>query len=371
MLLASSRAFSPRFGRDGSLHSSSISTVGSSSKNADSVTERMRDEAELEMQKVLQYFEKSNIQKKPILWTCKDDVVSFVDQHIDTVLFDCDGVVYRSPHAAPGATECIQNLLAKGKRVFFVTNNAASNRQQLKEKLCKILSMDNLTEEMMISASYSVAQYLKQELLDVKGSARLFVIGSEGLCEELRQTGFEVCGGPMIGSQASMSRDELAEYDFPEHPIDAVVVGHDLHFTFRKLCVANVLLQMNPNAPLIATNEDSYDLVGVNGRHIPGNGCVVKALEYSSGRKAICTGKPSPTLANLIASEHCIDPSRTLMVGDRLETDIRFGIDTGMSAVLVLTGVTLTDQLVSLGDGVPPETAPMPTMIVPHVGYLS
>jgi HAD superfamily hydrolase (TIGR01450 family) len=200
---------------------------------------------------------------------------------IDTYLFDCDGVLYRSPDQAPGAKECIQSLLRSGKQVFFVTNNAGSNRRQLRDKLTEILELDDdvLTESMMISSSYSSAQYLKRQVLDKTGSGRLYVIGSEGLCEELRQTGFEVFGGPSGEQKASMSRDELAEYDFSELcPIDAVVVGHDTEFTFRKMCIANFLLQSHPKASLVATNEDAFDLVGADARRIPGNGCVVRAV---------------------------------------------------------------------------------------------
>ena len=96
---------------------------------------------------------------------------------------------------------------------------------------------------------------------------------------------------------------------------------------------------MNPDAPLVATNQDSFDLVGVDARQIPVNGCVVAALEYSSKRKSINVGKPSKTLVELIASEHGLDPKRSMIVGDRLDTDIRFGAESGMYSALVMTGV--------------------------------
>jgi ribonucleotide monophosphatase NagD (HAD superfamily) len=106
-----------------------------------------------------------------------------------------------------------------------------------------------------------------------------------------------------------MNRQKLADYDFSEHPIDAIAVGHDTEFNFRKLSIANNLLVQNPKALFVAMNEDSFVLVGSDGRHIPGNGCTVKALEHCLRRSAVNAGKPSSTLADLIAEEHGLDPA--------------------------------------------------------------
>lgn len=110
------------------------------------------------------------------------------------------------------------------------------------------------------------------------------------------------------------------------------------------------------------------DLVGNDGRHIPGNGAAVKALEYCSRRESINVGKPSNTLAKLIAKEHGLDPKRCLFVGDRLDTDIRFGNENGMKSLLVMTGVTTAKTLEGLGGGSDEE--PLPHFILPHVGML-
>lgn len=334
-----------------------------SSALATSLTEKMRVDAEQEMQQL----ERLIGNKKSVkLLTERNDVLEFVDKNIDTILFDCDGVLYRSPEPAPGAVDCIDSLLRRNKKIYFVTNNAGSNRSQLRDKLHSCLKMDSLTEDMMISSSYSCARYLQDKV----GTGSLYVIGSQGLCDELRQVGFEVSGGPSpVGVPPSMSRDDLAAYDFSEHPIDAVVVGHDIDFNFRKLCIANVLLQLNPGALLVATNRDSFDLVGADARQIPGNGCVVTALEYCSKRTAINVGKPSEQLFRLIAKESGLDPARTMIVGDRLDTDVKFGVDHGMYSALVMTGVTSAKQLHALGDGTTEE--PLPSHVLTHVGLLA
>lgn len=82
-----------------------------------------------------------------------------------------------------------------------------------------------------------------------------------------------------------------------------------------------------------------------------------------------CRHKPSITLAELIQVEHGLDLSRTMMVGDRLDTDIRFGLDAGMFTALVLTGVTTPDDIVRIQQGCSSE--PMPDAVLPYVGLLS
>jgi phosphoglycolate/pyridoxal phosphate phosphatase family enzyme len=366
IMIGSTRAFSRQIPAVAKTLSSRSASSSSDIVSSITLTEQMRVEADREMLKLVEHYKSQG--KSPMMWSSQEEASRFIDEKIDSVLFDCDGVLYRFPDEAPGAKQCIQSLLGRGKQVFFVTNNAGSSRTQLRDKLEQILGIDQLTEDMMISSSYSCAQYLKRELLEKKGSGSLYVIGSGGLCDELRQTGFDVVGGPSE-DKPSMTRDELADYDFSEHPIDAVVVGHDTEFNFRKMCIANVLLQMNPNSPLVATNEDSFDLVGADSRQIPGNGCVVRALEYSSKRKAVNVGKPSKVLVDLIASKHGLNPSRSMIVGDRLDTDIRFGVESGMHSALVLTGVTSAEKMIGLQGGT--EEEPLPTIIMPYVELLS
>lgn len=300
----------------------------------------------------------------PTVWRSPEEAATFVEDNIDTVLFDCDGVLYRTLDPCPGAAECIQGLLDKGKKVIFVTNNAAVNRRQLRDKLSKVLGIESLTTEQMVSSSYSCAQYLKSKL---EPGSRVHVIGSAGLCEELENTGFSISGGP-TSDRSSMTREELAEYSFDEHPIDALAVGHDVDMNFRKLCVADNLLLRNPGALFVATNKDSFDLVGSDRRHIAGNGCTVKALEYCSKREATNVGKPSNTLVDLIVAEHGLDPSRALFVGDRLDTDILFGNANGMNSLLVMTGVTSAQTMIDLNEGTDEE--PLPTFVAPYVGLL-
>jgi HAD superfamily hydrolase (TIGR01450 family) len=310
-------------------------------------------------------------------------------------------------------------MVRQKKQVLFLTNNAGSNRKELRDKLARILNCEDIiTEQQIVSSSYSAARFMEkvcQERGVSMKDVNIHVIGTDGLCDEFQRLGAKVTGGSYSSSKgipgeeeegirdakSSMSREELASYSFQmeeERPtagrmgmgsskkgVDAVVVGLDTEFNYRKLCIANVLLQRYPDALLVATNEDAYDLVGADARHLPGNGALVRAVEYCSRRKAINVGKPSVILADLLREEYGLNPGRTLMVGDRLDTDILFGKRNGMKSALVLTGCTTAEKLIDIGIGTgsglenfsssssgssQQEDEPLPHMIFPHMGMM-
>ena len=332
------------------------------STGSQDITEVMRRVGMEEVSELIRHY--ATIPSAPKIWTCRDEVSKYVDEHFDALLFDLDGVVYRGLDPSPDASSCLMNLQNMGKKCLFVTNNASASRRQLSKKLSDMFSID-LKDEQMVGSAYSCASYLKK---NIPKEGRVFVIGSLGLCEEIENQGFTVFGG-LSEDKASMTRDELAAYPFPEDPVDSVVVGLDTEFNFRKLCIANVLLQRNPNALLVSTNQDAFDLVGADARHLPGNGCLVKAIEHGSGREAINVGKPSSILADLIVADYKLDPARTLFVGDRLDTDIKFGNENGMKTALVMTGVTTSALLKEIGEGT--KEQPLPSMILPFMGLLA
>lgn len=345
------------------------------------IAETIRHESEMEMKKVSDLSFRSF--RPPSLIQTKDELASYLSTNqIHNYLFDCDGVLYRGTDSMPEASGAIQYLLNSGQRVFFVTNNAASSRMELKQKLEKVLNLpkDTLKEDMMIGSAYVASRYLHSRLSNANTtSQKVHVIGTSGLCQELQSAGFEVSGGPdPIGTPSGMSRDELASYPFPEGEIDAMVIGLDNDFNYRKLCIATVLLQHNPHAILVATNRDSYDLVGYDARHLPGNGAVVSSVEAASGRAAINVGKPSPVLANWIMEEYSLNKDETMMIGDRLDTDVKFGNTSGMkSSALVMTGCTTANEIEQLvvedggNAGMEERQEMIPSVIFPHVGYMS
>ena len=104
-----------------------------------------------------------------------------------------------------------------------------------------------------------------------------------------------------------------------------------------------------------------------------GNGALVSAVEAASGRTAINVGKPSSVLAEFMMDHYNLKGSETMMVGDRLDTDVKFGNDGGMKSSLVLTGCTTVKEIENLIQGEEEEEyqGMMPTLILPHVGYMS
>jgi len=338
------------------------------------ITDTIRKESVQEMEKVTEVVNTCSESRRPLLVGTNNAFGAYVNNNsIQNFLFDCDGVLYRGNDEMPRASQTIQQLIKRGKKVFFVTNNAASTRMELTTKLEKVLNCRGiLKEEMMIGSAYVAGQYLKSCNLnkDSGKKTRVHVIGTAGLCTELQSAGFDVSGGhDPVDTPSGMSRDELASYPFPEGQIDALVIGLDNDFNYRKLCIATVLLQRNPHALLVATNLDAFDLVGFDARHLPGNGALVSAVEMASGRTAINVGKPSSTLSELIMDGYGLEARETLMIGDRLDTDIKFGNDSGMKSALVLTGCTTSSEIASvLKDD---ESSQMiPSLIFPHVGYM-
>jgi HAD superfamily hydrolase (TIGR01450 family) len=269
---------------------------------------------------------------------------------------------------------------------MFLTNNAGTSRRQLQQKLQHLFGKNcPISEDQIISSSYSCANYIKEKEAEFqasqqqklrnnsKQSTNVYVVGTTGLCQELRNFGFNVLTY-LDEDKFGMNRDELETYNFFDlPPIDFVVCGLDTNFNYRKLCIVTNILDRHKDAEFLATNTDSFDLVGDSPvKKLPGNGSIVKAIEVSSQRRATNVGKPSAFLAKLILSKHgnIRNPLRTLMVGDRLDTDIAFASIGGMSSALVLTGVTTIDKIIEI-DEEESMGEPMPDIIFPHAGLMA
>jgi len=109
---------------------------------------------------------------------------------------------------------------------------------------------------------------------------------------------------------------------------------------------------VNTGAKFIATNEDAYDVLE-GGKHMPGTGTTVAAIEYGSEATAIIAGKPNHYVLDVLEKEHTVIIEKTIMIGDRCDTDVMTGINGGISSCLVLSGVVnetnLEKHLAKLG----------------------
>ncbi|ELT93017.1 hypothetical protein CAPTEDRAFT_98799 [Capitella teleta] len=262
----------------------------------------------------------------------KSNVKEFLDS-FDTILTDCDGVLWEgaADYPIPGVPETIQQLKKMGKRVFYVSNNSTKTRAEYVVK-CQKLQYDT-TEEEVVGSAYATAQYVKHTL-GYKG--KVYIIGSSGIAGEFDAAGIPHFGVGEDGWNGRGLRDLLDIKIDPE--VKCVVVGFDLHFNYVKLFTAQQYLS-DPECLFIATNTDSALPAG-GGGILPGTGAIVSAVEFSTGRQATVCGKPHNPLGDILVQQHGINPKRTIMIGDRLDTDMALAHNCGMRGLLVLTGFT-------------------------------
>ncbi|MCL4833628.1 MAG: HAD-IIA family hydrolase [Caldilineaceae bacterium] len=241
---------------------------------------------------------------------------------IEGIIFDLDGTVYLGDVALPGAVEAIAALRRRGKRILFVSNKPLEPRGVYAAKLTRLGIPAAETE--VITSAYVLGRHLA-------GAAphlRLYVIGEANLRAELRGHGLTV-----LDELSGQNPQEVID----PTGIDAVVVALDRTLDYRKLNTAYQALMAG--AAFFATNPDST--CPVPGGAIPDAGATIAFLEHLTGRKLeLLAGKPSPLTVQVAMAELQVQPSRCLMVGDRLETDIRMGQEAGMVTAVVLTGVS-------------------------------
>jgi 4-nitrophenyl phosphatase len=235
-----------------------------------------------------------------------------------TIVFDLDGVVYRGETALPGAAATLNRLAADGHSLFYLTNNATRSRDDYAGKLRR-LGIPCDPAQVMTSA-YATALYLAGQGAEGR---RAFVVGEYGLVGDLEGVGIRV---------VPLESDERADY---------VVVGLDKGFTYAKL--ARAYREIVAGATFIATNRDpTYPLE--EGVEIPGGGSIVAAIACATGLTPLTIGKPEPFAMERILALSGARPAEAVMVGDRLDTDIRVGKRAGLTTVLALTGVTSREE---------------------------
>jgi HAD superfamily hydrolase (TIGR01457 family) len=237
-----------------------------------------------------------------------------LNRNPETYVFDLDGVIYRGNDPQPHASETVRELRRRNRRVFFFTNNATKSRDDYREKLIGMnIPVEN--SDIMTSA-YATALYLRER--NTTG-LKAYVVGESGLVHELLEAGITVVDS---GS---------------DEPVDFVVAGLDRMFTYDKLRLAQQAIIAG--AEFIATNRDATFPVE-NGVVEPGGGALVSAIETASGIKPLVIGKPEAYALEKVLELAQSKPENSVIIGDRLETDILLGNRIGMHTVLPLTGVS-------------------------------
>ena len=273
----------------------------------------------------------------------------------DTFLFDCDGVVWRGSNPVPGASETLKHLISLNKTVIFVTNNTSKTRTRYRTRFKEVLDLD-VSENQIYSAGITAALYVKQKL---KLGEKIFLIGSQGLSEIMDETDVEY-----IGHECVMEGSYFTDFlDFvPDGCVKYVVGALDGYFNYSKMAKAFIYIK-ECGAEYIATNLDMNHCLN-SCRMLPGTGAVLEGLSQSLGMQPKVLGKPSSLMFDMICSDHKIEnKSRVLMVGDTMQSDVQFGINSGIDTALVLSGITSKDTLLE-------ETSIRPTFVIDSISDL-
>lgn len=237
----------------------------------------------------------------------------------DAYLFDLDGTIYLGKELLPGAKELIEKLRATGAKTIFLSNNPTRDPEMYVRKL-NDLGIPTKHEEILNTVVTTVL-WLKQNHPD----AVVFPIAEQPLINALTDAGIKISDDPT--------------------KIDIVIASYDRSFEYSKLQIAFDAIWQHKRAFLITTNPDRY-CPFPGGRGEPDAAAIVAAIEASTGTKCVANmGKPDSTMIETALAEIGVAAEDTIMVGDRLETDVRMAVNAGMKSALVLTGDSNLEDL--------------------------
>jgi HAD superfamily hydrolase (TIGR01450 family) len=247
----------------------------------------------------------------------------------DNVLLDLDGCVWVGDAVTRGAPEAISELRAAGKALTFLTNNSRRSPEEYVRKLWSLGLRASLEE--VVTAGAAI-----QYVLADQGTRRpTYVIGSQAIFRHVTDAGQRIVNGTEHQTSAEV----------------VVVAGHDA-FNYTELQTATrALLQ---GAEMIAADRDPT-FPAEDGLS-PGTGAIVAALEYATERTAQVVGKPEPQIFKTALDR--LGPGRTLMIGDRLDSDLAGAAAAGLDAAIVLTGVSSRADAEAAADPAPVAIAP-------------
>lgn len=223
-------------------------------------------------------------------------------------LLDMDGTIYLDDQLFDGVTDFLSHVKAIGGKYMFLTNNSSKSVEKYIEKLAA-LGIASCPEDFLTSTDATVL-YLQK-----KSYKKIYALGTASFKEQLRFSGLPVV-------------DRL------EEGIDCLCMGFDTELTFQKLEDACILL--GKGVDYVATNPDWVCPTWYG--YVPDCGSVSEMLFRATGRRPIFIGKPEPTMALLAMEKTGFSKEQTVLIGDRLYTDIACGVNAGIQTVFVLSG---------------------------------
>ncbi|MDO9088413.1 MAG: HAD-IIA family hydrolase [Anaerolineaceae bacterium] len=232
---------------------------------------------------------------------------------VKNYLIDMDGVLVKGKTMIPGADQFLERIRTVGAKFLVLTNNSRFTPRDLSYRL--LMSGLHIPPESIFTSALATALFLQSQRPDGKA----FVIGESGLTTALHDVG----------------------YIITEHDPDYVVLG-ETETLNQDLFTKAIRLIVN-GARFIATNPDASgpSEKGV----VPGAGALAALIETASGKQAFYVGKPNPLMMRTAINYLGVHSEDTIMIGDRMDTDIVAGVQSGMGTILVLSGITRREDI--------------------------
>lgn len=233
---------------------------------------------------------------------------------IQNIIADMDGVIYRGKSLVAGAADFVRRLLANNTGFLFLTNNSEQSPLDLKRKL-ELMGIEGVEEKNFITSAMATATFLKHQ----KPGGTAYVIGGGGLINELYNAGFSIT----------------------DHNPDYVVVGKTSQLNFSMLKKATSLIL--GGSKFIGTNPDVID--PLEDGFEPACGAILASIQIATGKKPYIVGKPNSLMMSIAVKQLGSQIDKTMMIGDRMDTDIVAGMEAGMRTCLVLSGVSRQETI--------------------------
>ena len=236
-------------------------------------------------------------------------------------LFDMDGTLYIGDRLFDFTTELLSAIKSRGARYMFMTNNSSKSVADYIKKLSK-LGIEAKEDE-FITSSQATAFYLKNH----HPNAKLYVCGTQSLKDELQSEGFSIT-------------EDIDK-------VECIVMGNDTELTFKKLFDVSKML-CTRDVPYIATNPDY--VCPTEFGSVPDCGSFCDMIYNATGKRPVVIGKPEALMPQLAMEKTGCSKSETAVIGDRIYTDVKSGINAGCVSILVMSGETDEKILASSDD---------------------
>lgn len=233
-------------------------------------------------------------------------------------LFDIDGTIAVGDTLYEGSRPLLDYIRSIGGRAYYITNNSTRSNADYVRKFREAFGLET-TENQFVTSGYMTLRFLQQHYLRDK----IYVLGTASYIAELRRNGLTVT-------------------EEPEPDAACVVVAYDSELTYQKLVNACQLLS-TMDVPFYGTNPDLCCPIDFG--FIPDCGAICQMITSSTGKVPRYLGKPNPEVVTLCQTDSGFMDAQTLVVGDRLYTDIACGINAGVDTCVLYTGEATPEEV--------------------------